>query len=189
MHEARGDFRRRRRLVGHAGVVGPLLVEELNPPFAIGDPDDLRDSVGHQAEPFLAFAQPFDQRVLIARDLILRLALAAEPHDLGHVLDAVDDGRDLPARPEHGRVDRTPPALLEPAACLRGTADGMMLHGHDVGAARGEYPLERSPEVPNARSVRIVGIVREHVEQSTVEDGLPLCHGRPKVGVIDRDDP
>jgi hypothetical protein len=57
VHEAGGHVSRRGRLVVRSGVVGPLLVEELDAPVRVGDPDDLRHRVGHQPEPLLALAQ------------------------------------------------------------------------------------------------------------------------------------
>ncbi|GJD82051.1 hypothetical protein NBEOAGPD_5310 [Methylobacterium gregans] len=57
MHVRGGHLRGRRRLVGLAGVVRPLLVKELGAALGIGDPDDLRDRVGHQPEACLADSQ------------------------------------------------------------------------------------------------------------------------------------
>jgi hypothetical protein len=49
-------------------------------------------------------------------------------------------------------------------------------------------PAERGTEVANARRLRIVGVVGEHVEELAADDVLTLRHRRVEVGVAGRND-
>jgi hypothetical protein len=95
MHRRRRDLRRRRGLEGRAGVGRPLPVEELRPAVRVGDPDDLRDGVGHDPEPRLALAQRGLGRLAVLD--VAEVAREAAAHGVrveAHVDPAAHDGRD-----------------------------------------------------------------------------------------------
>ncbi len=79
-------------------------------------------------------------------------------------------------------------AFLEAAPLGLGPAYVVLLDRHRVRAPRLTNALERGTEVARSGGGRIVGVVREDVEEPSPEDLLPRRHRRPQVCVADRDD-
>ena len=101
--------------------------------------------------------------------------LLLEADELRHVFDPVDDVRH-PAVHEDRRIDGAPVPLLEPAALGLGSANVVLLDRHGVGDTILEHPVERGSQVSGPGGVRVVGVVREDVEETAAEDLLPLGH-------------
>src|SRR3712207_6915882 len=57
VNETSSNLRCRSRFVRDSRVVAPLLVEELNPPVRICNPNDLWNGIRHQSETLLTLAQ------------------------------------------------------------------------------------------------------------------------------------
>ena len=108
-----------------------------------------------------------------------------EADELGHVLHAVDDVLDLPAPPEHGRVDRTPIPLLKAAF---GAADVVLLNRHCVRLAVSEDMLKGLAQVVDARRVRVGRVVGECLKDRATNTRLARGHRGAEVGVVHGDD-
>jgi hypothetical protein len=115
-------------------------------------------------------------------------ALLVQAHELGDVLDPVDDVGQVPVRPQDRGVERAPVADLEPAALGFGTADVVLLHRHRVGHPAVPHPVQGGAQVPNAGGLRVVGVVGEDLEQPAAQDVLAPGHGGVQVGVAHRHD-
>ena len=126
-------------------------------------------------------AQRFGQSLLLGAALL-------EANEVGDVLDAVDDVFHGAARVEHRRVERAPVPLFEAASFRGRLGDVVLLDGHRVGGACLQNPLERRAQVARAGRGRILGVVGKDVEQPATEDGRPVRHGRPQIGVARGDD-
>lgn len=121
------------------------------------------------------------------REQLLLGARPLEAHEIGDVLDPVQNVEDLAGGAEHGRVERAPVALFE-GGWIPGAWNVVLLHRHRVRDAAVEHALERGAQVPGPGRLRVPRVVREHLEQPSPEDRRPLRHGRAQVGVADRDD-
>lgn len=90
-------------------------------------------------------------RPQLAGELMLCVTGLLEAHELGDILDPVDDVGHLRAGAEDRRVDRTPEPLLESAAVRFGLADTGRLR---VGGVVREYVEQTRPRIA-ARSVMV----------------------------------
>ena len=102
-----------------------------------------------------------------------------EAHELGDVLDPMDDPRQLPSRrhrvhTKDRSVDRTPIPSLE--LTIR-PPDVVPLDRHRVRHALGNHPFKRGSRVWNSRSGRVIGIVGKDLEDATSND---LLSDRPR---------
>jgi hypothetical protein len=120
-----------------------------------------------------------------------RLLVAAllQPDVLGHVLDAVDDVAQALVLVQDRRVARAPVAHLEAPAFLGRAPDVVLLHGHRVGRAAVAHAFQRRAQVAHAVRRRVVGVVREDVEDPATDDLVALRHRRREVRIAHRDDP
>lgn len=119
--------------------------------------------------PFLALpqrtvagAQLVDHRPLVAGKLVLDLRCAAQPHQVGHVLDPMNDQFYIAVSVQHRRVDGAPPPFHELPARV---ADRVALQLHHVRRSGRDHALERGREIANAICCRVARIVRENLEQ------------------------
>ena len=112
------------------------------------------------------------------------LADLARLHELGHVLDAVQDVAHVARGTEDGQVLGAPVLALKAAI---GAADVVLLHRHRVRRARGEHALERGAQVVGARRLRVVGVIGEHLEEAATERLLARGVRRQQARVGGRD--
>ena len=119
----------------------------------------------------------------VGGEMLLRRAVLLQAHDLGDVVDAVDDVGELPVGREDRRVDRAPEPDLEGATFGLGAADVVLLHRHRVGNAIPPHPLQRRPQVPLAGRPGVIRVVGEDLEQPPAHDARPDGHGVAQVGV------
>ena len=128
-----------------------------------------------------AAPQPLVERLLLQ-------ACPLEAHEVGDVLDVMDDVRHRAVLSEHGGVQRAPVSLLEPTALRGRSPDIVFLHSHRVRALLLEDSLKRGAQVANAGGSSVARVVGEHVEDPAPQDRRPLGHGRAQVGVAHGDD-
>ncbi len=115
--------------------------------------------------------------------------LLFEMHELGDVLDAMDDVLEPTSLSCQDRgVDGTPVSFLESAALGFRAADVVFLHRHRVGSAGVAHPLERGAQIAHAGRARILGVVWKGLEDPPAEQILAPRHGRAEVGIACRDD-
>jgi hypothetical protein len=79
-------------------------------------------------------------------------------------------------------------ADLETATFQRWLADVVFLYGHRVGGAIFHHPHHGGVKIADAVRLKIVGIVRKHVEQMAAKNFIPLGHGCAAIGVVHGDD-
>ena len=161
----------------HEAAVGERLHEQ-----------HARQVVDHRVEEAGGLLQLLDHVLLVAHMLDAGVRLLLQAHDLGHVLDPVDDPRDLAGLVQDRRIERRPIALLEAAAFGVRPADVVFLHRHRVRAAELQHAHQRGAQVVDPGRGGIVRIVREHVEQAAPQDAGALGLGGAAIGIADRDD-
>ena len=178
---------RRAELVAHVGEEAGLelvqsrefLVRDAE--LLIGALDLLRADVHLRLHLVCARALLLDHPALLG-------ALLSQAHELGHVLGAVEEVRDAPALVEDRAVRRAVVPLGEAPALRFGHANGVSLYRHGVGHPRHEHALEGGPQVPRARGIRIVRIVRENIEEPAAHGRLARDQPRPQERVTRGDD-
>ncbi len=146
---------------------------------------DLLHLVGEFA---IGVAQPGDDELLFTRHRGMGRLRFAHAHQLGDVLDAMQDRADAAVGSQDRRVDRIPIALLEAAAFGIGFADVVFLDAHHVGPAQFEDTAERRPQIGDAVGARVVRIVGKHLEHMPAEDVLAAGHRGAAIGVVHRAD-
>ena len=98
----------------------------------------------------------------------------------------MDDVKNLALLAADRKVARTPVPFLESAAFGLGAANVVLLHGHRVRSPIPQNPIQRCPEVLDSRSIRIIGVVGEYLEQASPDDIVSSCHRRTQVCLADR---
>jgi len=122
------------------------------------------------------------------RESLLLAAQLAEANELGDVFHSMNDVDEFAVGTQYRRVHRTPEAFFETTHFRRGAPDIVFLDRHRIGNAVLKNAIERSAQVPYSVGVRIVRIVRKHIENATPQDLLTRCHRGLKVRVADRHD-
>jgi hypothetical protein len=113
-----------------------------------------------------------------------RLALLAQAHDVGHVLEAGDRVLDRAAFAPDRRGDDVPVALLEAAARKRQV---VALHAERFRGAAGEDPSVHLAR-DLVRAFLRAGILRKGIEQGTADERVALGAGGVEVAVAGRHD-
>lgn len=86
------------------------------------------------------------------------------------------------------RIGRTPVHVFEPAAAILMHFDQIALRRHFLADAGVDGNPNRSPEVLYPSLLRIVGVVREDLEQGPAEDLVAPTRDRTQEGVVHCDD-
>ena len=159
-----------------------LRVDQQDPPVVADDDHRVRRSIKQ-----LAVALGRSRGELLERGRVLSMSLL-QLHEVGHVLDAMDDERDTAVIIEDGRIDGAPVPLLEASPLGGGARNIVLLNRDRVGLTRGEHARERRAQVCDAALRGIVGVRREHVEDPAAEDSFAFGLGRAKVRITHRED-
>jgi hypothetical protein len=115
--------------------------------------------------------------------LPLRGSMPLDLHELGNVVDAVEDVHELSATVEDRCVMRAPKALFEATALRVRTTDVVLLHGHRIGYPSSQDALNRRARVVDRGRFGFIGVVGKNIEHTAADDLVALRERRLQIRV------
>jgi len=125
-----------------------------------------------------------DYRLHVPDKLIASLGFAAKSHQVRHLLDAMDDKRDLAIRSQNRRIHRAPPPLDEMAMRVLYV---VALDGHDVCRCGGNHSGQRSGKIYDPIGLRVAQVSGKGVEQLATNLLGPRSARQRKPRIVGRD--